>query len=120
MRWIGSTACGDPRFFLIKRILLFSVILCFLVAFNVGLADDLTDPNPDWEHPWDDLDHQDPDGVSPDDPPHEGDDLVLQFGGFDFWIIVHLQLAPDRDGQEKHKTLGSAQKRRGHVYMLIR
>lgn len=120
MRWLNSKASGGHRFLLAKRILLFSVILCILVAFTPGFADDLTDPDPDWEHPWDDLDHQNPDGSNPDDPRETNDILVLQFGASDFWVIIHLRSAGQKDGFERDKAYGPTQRNRGHVLMLIK
>jgi hypothetical protein len=122
MRWLNSTAFGGHGFFLMKRILLFAVILCVLVAFTPGFADDLTDPGgPDWEHPWDDLDHQTSDGSSTDDPPEAVDVLVLQLSGSGLWIVVHFQAAGQSDGFMMEKPSRASEKRsRGHVFMLMR
>ena len=68
MRWLDLQMPGSRRFFLLKRILLFSVILCFLAVFNISFADDVTDPPPDWEHPWDDVCETDCD-QNPEGPP---------------------------------------------------
>ena len=122
MRWLNSRASGGHGFFLMKRILLFAVILCILVAFTPGFADDLTDPGgPDWEHPWDDLDHEKPEGSSGDDPPEADDVLVLQVTGSGLWIVIHFQAAEQSDGFIMEKpSRASEKKSRGHVFVLMR
>ena len=107
MRWLNSKAFGGHRFFLLKQILLFSVILCFLVTFNLSFA----------EHPWDDLHNSESDQGS-EEPPEADDVLMLQFG-FDFWIIIHLQSAGQKDGFQEEKAFGPSEKNRGHLLILI-
>jgi len=119
MRWVNSKALGDHRFFLLKRILLFSVMLCFLVVFNLSLADELTDPDgPDWEHPWDDL-YYNGSQQNPDDPSDTDDVLTFQFG-FDFWIIIYPQTPGQKNGFEEEKAFGPKEKNRGPLLIFVR
>lgn len=121
MRWLNLQAFRGHRFLPLYRILLLSVILCFLVAFSPGLADDLTDPNnPDWEHPWDDLDHNNPEGNNPDDPTETNDVLLFQLGGSGLWIIIDFHSAPSTAGPEMQRPSRSSERNRGHVLMLVR
>jgi hypothetical protein len=118
MRWLNSKALGGHRFFLLKRILLFSVMLCFLVVFNLSFADELTDPDdPDWEHPWDDLCNTG--SQNPDDPSDTDNVLIFQFG-FDFWIIIYPQAPGQKNGFEEEKAFGPTEKNRGHLLIFVK
>jgi hypothetical protein len=118
MMWLNLKIPGGHRSSWMKQILLFSVILCLLVAFNPSRADDLTDPgSPDWGHPWDD-----PAGANddPSDPPEEDDALLLQFG-FHPGIIILLQPAEQKEDFEAGRSSGPAEKKnRGHLFILIK
>ncbi|MCK4404773.1 MAG: hypothetical protein KAW02_06745 [candidate division Zixibacteria bacterium] len=119
MMWLNSKAFGDHRFFLLKQILLFSVILCFLVVFNLSFADELIDPgSPDWEHPWDDACNTEVE-QNPEDPLETDDWLMFQFG-FGSWIIIHLKSAGQQDGFGEEKAFGPSEKNRGTLLILIK
>ncbi len=118
MRWLNSKVFEGHRFSLFKQIVFFSILLCFLVVFNLCLAGGLTDPNPDWEHPWDDLRNTDP-NENPPGPLGSDDWFILEFG-FDFWIIFHLELTGQKDGLGEGKAFRSSEKNRGHIFILIK
>ncbi len=121
MRWLNSQAFRGHRFLPLYRILFLSVILCFLVAFSPGLADTLIDPtNPAWEHPWDDLDHQNPDESGGHNPSVTDNVVVLRLGGWGFWIIIDFHSTSRQADPEKEGPARSSEKNRGHVLMLVR
>jgi len=121
MRWLNTKAQGRHRFLLLQQFLLFSVVLCFLVALSPGLADTLTDPtNPAWEHPWDDLEHQNPDGSGGGNPSDTDHVAVLQFAGSNLWIIIHHPSAPHQASSREKGASGRTEGSRGFVLMLLR
>jgi hypothetical protein len=121
MRWLNSEAFGRRRFLLLHQFLLFWVILCFLVTFSPGLADTLIDPNnPGWEHPWDDLEHQNPDGSGGGNPPDVEHVMVLQLGGFNLWVIIQQPSAPNQSSSGEKEVSGRAEGSHGRVLMLFR
>ncbi|MCK4224203.1 MAG: hypothetical protein KAX39_03420 [candidate division Zixibacteria bacterium] len=108
MMRFNSKVSGGPKPSLLKQLLFFSVILCLLVSFNLSFA----------EHPWDDV-HDNDWGQSPADPPDTDEVLILQFG-FDFSIIIHLQSAGQKDDFREGKAVGTVEKDRGHLLILIK
>jgi hypothetical protein len=118
MMWLNSKALGSHRFFLLKRILLFSILLCFLAAINLSFADEVTDPEPEWEHPWDDMCGTDW-NQNPQNPPETGGMLLLQFG-FDSWIIFHLQSVGQGNDFGEEKILGPSEKNCGNLLIFVR
>ncbi len=121
MRWLNTKASDSHRFLLLKRFLLFSIILCFLAALNFSLADELTDPtDPAWEHPWDDLDHENAGGGNDQGLSLTDQVLVLHFGGTSFWVMIGYQSTPHQAWLDKERSSGSAERNRGRVLMLIR
>ena len=121
MRWLNTKASGRRRFLLLQQFLLLWVILCFLVAFSPGLADTLVDPNnPAWEHPWDDLEHQNPDGTGGGNPPDVDQVLFLQLGGFNLWMIIHHPSTPHQSSSGEKESSRRAEGNRGSVLMLFR
>jgi hypothetical protein len=118
MRWLNSQVSGSRTFFLLKRILLFSVILCLLVVFNLSFADEVTDPPPDWEHPWDDVCETDSD-QGPVDPP-ESDGVILLNFGFDTWIMIFFQSSGQVNDVGEEKAVAPAGKNRGKSLILAR
>jgi hypothetical protein len=118
MMWLNSKIPGGHRSSWMKRILLFSIIVCFLVAFNFSFADELTDPDdPEWEHPWDDVcsTESDPD---PSDRPVADDVFMLRFG-FAPGVIILLQPAEQEQGFEKGRSNTPSEKNRRHLLILI-
>ncbi len=115
MRWFNSKAFGSHGLFLLKRILLFSILLCFLAAFNLSFADEATDPEPEWEHPWDDMCGTE----GNQNPPETGGMLLFQFG-FDSWIIIHLQSAGYGDDVEEEKVFGPSEKNHGNLLIFVK
>jgi hypothetical protein len=92
-----------------------------MVALSPGLADTLVDPtSPAWEHPWDDLDHQNPDGSGGHNPSVTDNVVVLRLGGSGLWIIIDYHSMPSQADSEKEGPAMSSEKNRGHVLMLIR
>jgi hypothetical protein len=121
MRWLNIKTSESHRFLLLKRFLLFSIILCFLAALNFSLADELTDPtDPAWEHPWDDLDHENAGGGNDQGVDLTDQVLVLQFGGIHFWVMIGYQTAPSQAQPEMETSSKSVERNRGRVLMLIR
>jgi hypothetical protein len=118
MRWLNLQMPGSRRFFLLKRILLFSVILCFLAVFNLSFADDLTDPPPDWEHPWDDVCETGWD-QNPEGPP-QSDGVILFHFGFDSWMMIIFQSAGEVDEVGEEKALAPSEKDRGNSLIFVR
>jgi len=122
MRWLNSKASGRHRFFLLKQILLSSVILCFLIVFNLSFADELTDPSdPNWEHPWDDLCETGTNRIPQDLSEADGEDdvLILKLG-FGSGIIIYLHSAERDEVFGNRKTFGASQKNRGHLLIFIK
>lgn len=117
MKWLNCKIPEGHRSSWMKRILLFSVILCFLVAFNLSLADDLTDPgSPDWGHPWDDPAGS---GEDPPDPPEGDDALLIQFGFHPGVIVLLVPGGQDRDF-EAGRSCAPVEKNRGRLYILFK
>ena len=118
MRWLNSSTPGSRAIFLLKRILLFSVILSFLLVFNLSFADELTDPPPDWEHPWDDVCETGSD-QDPEDPPEIHTGFMLHFG-FDSWIMILLQSPGQKDDAVEERTFAPTEKIRGGLLIFVR
>jgi hypothetical protein len=118
MRWLYSSTPGSRAIFLLERILLFSVILSFLFVFNLSFADDVTDPPPDWEHPWDDVCETGSD-QSPDDPPEMNTGFMLHFG-FDSWIMIFHQSPGQKDDAGDKRHSAPTEKNRGGLIILVR
>jgi hypothetical protein len=117
MMWFSSKIPEDHRSSWLKPILLLAVILCFLMVFNLTIADELTDPgSPNWGHPWDD-----PAGAEDNNsnPPEEDDALVLQIG-FNPAIIIFYQSGKQEDNPQVGRSFASAKKNRGHLLILIK
>ncbi len=117
MMWLNPKIPEGHRSFWMKRILLFSVIVCFLIAFNFSLADELTDPgSPNWGHPWDDPAGS---GEDPSDPPAEDDVLLVQFG---FGPGIVILLVPGEQGRslEAGRSLAPTKKNRGRLLILVK
>ncbi len=118
MRWLNLSTPGSRAIFLLKRILLFSVILSFLFVFNLSFADELTDPPPDWEHPWDDVCETGSD-QGPEDPPEIHTGFMLHFG-FDSWIMILLQSPGQKDDAVEERTFAPTEKNRGGLLIFVR
>lgn len=118
MKWLNSSTAGGRVIFLLKRILLFSVILSFLFIFNLSFADDVTDPPPDWEHPWDDVSETGWDD-SPDDPPEINTGFMLHFG-FDSWVMIYYQSPGQKDDAVGERAFAPTEKNRGGFLILVR
>ncbi len=118
MRWLNSSTAGSRAIFLLKRILLFSVILSFLLVFNLSFADELTDPPPDWEHPWDDVCETGSD-QGPEGPPEIHTGFMLHFG-FDSWIMILLQSPGQKDDAPEERTFAPTEKNRGGLLIFVR
>ena len=119
MRWQTAKISVSHGSSGLKQILFFFLLLCFLVAFTPGFANQLTDPShPQREHPWDDP----CDGgwnKSFVDPPGTCDFLMLPVG-LDLKIIIHMQPAMQKQDLEKRKVYGPSEKNRGHLLIFIR
>ncbi len=121
MRWLNTKAFGRRRLLLLHHFLLFWVILCFLVAFSPGLADTLNDPNdPTWEHPWDDLEHQNPEGSGGGDLPDVDQVFMLQLGGLNLWVVIHQPSTANLSSSQEKEVSRRAEGSRGYVLMLFR
>lgn len=119
MRWLNSKVSGGHRSSLLKRILFFLVILCFLVAFNFVFVGDATEPEPeDGEHPWDDFCNTDW-NQSPSDSTETDYFLTFPFG-FGSGIIFHMRSAGQDYGLGEGKVFGPAQKNRGRLFIFIK
>lgn len=118
MRWLNSSTPRSRVIFLLKRILLFSVILSFLFVFNLSFADEVTDPPPDWEHPWDDVCETGSD-QSPEDPPEMNTGFMLHFG-FDSWIMIYFQSPEQKDDAAEERAFGPTEKNRRGVLIFAR
>lgn len=117
MMWLNPKIPEGHRSSWMKRILLFSVILCFLVVFNLSLADELTDPDsPNWGHPWNDPAGS---GEGPSDPPADDDALLVQFG-FNHGIILLLAPAGQERSFEAGRSCAAAHKGSGRLFILVR
>lgn len=123
MMWLNSKVSGGHRSSLLKRILFFLVILCFLAAFNFVFVGDATEPEPeDGEHPWDDFFNTNWNS-SPSDSTGTDDLLTFPFGaGFGSGIIFHFHMgsAGQDGGLEKGKVFGPASKSRGYLFIFIK
>ena len=119
MMWLNSKLSDGHRSFLLKQLLFFSVILCFLIAFNLSFAEELTDPgSTDSEHPWDEVCEHDGDRDPPD--PREIDNVLMIKFGFGPWVIIHMQSAEQKDGFGTEKAFRPVEKNRGHLLILIK
>jgi hypothetical protein len=118
MKWLNSGKAGSRAIFLLKRILLFSVILSFLFVFNLSFADDVTDPPPDWEHPWDDVSETGWDDT-PEDPPDIGTTFMLHFG-FDSWVVIFFQSPGQKDDAAKERAFAPTEKNRHGALIFVR
>ena len=118
MRWLNKSTPGSRAIFLLERILLFSVILSFLFVFNLSFADDLTDPPPEWEHPWDDV-CETGSNQSSEDPPEMDTGFMLHFG-FDSWIMIFYQSPGQKDDAGDERSFAATEKNRSRVLIFIR
>ncbi|MGB2769698.1 MAG: hypothetical protein WBC88_08250 [Candidatus Zixiibacteriota bacterium] len=118
MRWLNLSTPGSRAIFLLERILLFSIILSFLFVFNLSFADDLTDPPPDSEHPWDDVCETGSD-QTPEDPPEIHTGFMLHFG-FDSWIMILLQSPEQKDDAVEGRAFAPTEKNRRGVLIFVR
>jgi hypothetical protein len=118
MRWLNSSKPGSRAIFLLERILLLSVILSFLLVFNLSFADDVTDPPPDWEHPWDDVCETGSD-QTPENPPEMDTGFVLNFG-FNSWIMIYFQSPGQKDDAATERPLSATEKNRSKVLIFVR
>lgn len=117
MRRLDSEASGNHGFQLLKRVLSLPLILSFLVVFSFSFADDLNDPPPGSEHPWDDVCETTWD--NPQIPPGGDDVLILQFG-FGPCIIIHVQSSDQEQGAGVGKAGGPSQENHGNLFIFAR
>lgn len=121
MMWLTSKVSGGFRSSLLKQILFFWVILCFLAAFNFVFVGNATDPLPeDGEHPWDDFFHTDCNSTTSDSTGAD-DFLTFSFGfGSGPGIIFQMWSAEPDGSMEKGEVFGPAQKNRGLLFIFIK
>jgi hypothetical protein len=114
MRWLNLAEFDGHKLSLPNRILLLSFILCLLVAFTPGMAEDDYDPDtPVFEHPWDDLERSNPRQNSPGGSVVTDHDMLIRFGWSGLWVIIDIRW-------EKEKNIEPTERISGSVLLLLR
>lgn len=119
MRWLSSKISGNYRSSWLKQILFFSILLCFLSAFNLSRAQANPPDSTEFEHPWDDL------CLSviqpgPSHPPPSINLCIFKFGPGAWIIIQPVVRWGQKDGLGKGKVSGPVEKNRSHLFILFR
>jgi hypothetical protein len=118
MMWLNSKLSGGHRSSMLKQILFFAFILCFLVAFSLSFAGDDGGQPEDGEHPWDDLCNTDWNRTYSDTT--ETDEFLTFPFGCGSGFIFHMQSPVQDGGWEQGKVFGPAQKNRGYLFIFIK
>jgi hypothetical protein len=114
MRWLNLAEFDGHKLSLLGRILLLSFILCLLVAFTPGLAEETYDPDdPVCEHPWDDLEHNNPRQHSPGGAVIANQDMFIRFEWSGLWIIIDVNW-------EKERNIEPTEKVSGRILLLLK
>ena len=114
MRWLNLAEFDGHKLSLLGRVLLLSVILCLLVAYTPGLAEETYDPeDPVYEHPWDDLERFKPRQSSPGGAVSLDHGTMIRFEWSGLWIIIDFDW-------EKEGYAEPTERVSGNVLLLLR
>jgi hypothetical protein len=115
MRRSNSRLSFDRGFSLARKILILIVLGCFLAIFGLGFAEEAIDP--DFEHPWDDL--QSPGDEGPLEVFELTSVTVLPLGHLSAFMVIEFPQAKTGKADTDRVETGFSGKVRGKVSILF-